>query len=142
MEKERKKRYKQKIDELVDRLEFIEENFPDSEEELKENRIIRKSLYKEFQEAVEIISDIAAMVTKDIKKTVEDDYSNIEKLCKAMKLDKTLCSTLKRANGLRNVLIHEYSGINDSLAYESINEILPYLKLFVDKIREWLEKNF
>ena len=142
MEKEREKRYRQKIDGLIDRLEFIEENFPASAEELKENRIIRKSLYKEFQEIVEIISDIAAMVTKDNKKTVEDDYSNIEKLCKALKLDKTLCSTLKRANGLRNVLIHEYNGINDDLAYESISEILPYLKLFANKIIEWLEKNF
>jgi len=142
MEKERERRYRQKIDGLIDRLEFIEENFPASAEELKENRIIRKSLYKEFQEIVEIISDIAAMVTKDNKKTVEDDYSNIEKLCKALKLDKTLCSTLKRANGLRNVLIHEYNGINDDLAYESISEILPYLKLFANKIIEWLEKNF
>ncbi|RLI16811.1 DUF86 domain-containing protein [Candidatus Bathyarchaeota archaeon] len=142
MEKEREKRYRQKIDGLIDRLEFIEENFPASAEELKENRIIRKSLYKEFQEIAEIISDIAAMVTKDNKKTVEDDYSNIEKLCKALKLDKTLCSTLKRANGLRNVLIHEYNGINDDLAYESISEILPYLKLFANKIIEWLEKNF
>ena len=138
---ERKKRYKMKVNELVDRLEFVEDNFP-SEEEFIENRILRKSLYKEFQEIVEIISDIAAMITKDFGKIVEDDSSNIEKLCRAMKIDKTLCSALKRANGLRNVLIHEYNGIDNALAYNSINEILPSIKLFVNKVEEWLEKNF
>ncbi len=62
----RKERYMQKLNELKDRVEFLE------------NRILRKCIYKEFQEAVEIVSDIAAMLVKDFGFAVEDDYKNFE----------------------------------------------------------------
>ncbi len=73
----RKERYMQKLNELKDRVEFIESRIGWKEEFL-ENRILRKCIYKEFQEAVEIVSDIAAMLVKDFGFAVEDDYKNFE----------------------------------------------------------------
>ncbi|HIE31062.1 MAG TPA: DUF86 domain-containing protein, partial [Methanosarcinales archaeon] len=37
-------------------------------------------------------------------------------------LNQMLPENLKRANGLRNVLVHEYNGIDDLLAFESVRE--------------------
>ncbi len=135
----RKTRYVQKLNELKDRLEFIE-NRIEWKEEFLENRILRKAIYKEFQEAVEIVSDITAMLVKDLGFAVEDDYRNLEIIGNKLRLEEKLILALKKANGLRNVLVHEYNGIIDEQAYESIVELLPFLKEFETKVRKWIEK--
>ena len=134
----RKERYMQKLNELKDRVEFMESRMGWKEEFL-ENRILRKGIYKEFQEAVEIASDIAAMLVKDFGFAVEDDYRNFEILGNKLGLEEKIVSALKRANGLRNVLVHEYNGIVDEQAYESISELLPFLREFESKVRRWME---
>ncbi len=129
----------QKLNELKDRVEFME-NRIGWKEEFLENRILRKGIYKEFQEAVEIASDIAAMLVKDFGFAVEDDYKNFEIIGNKLNLEEKLILALKKANGLRNVLVHEYNGIIDEQAYESIIELLPFLREFEAKVREWIEK--
>lgn len=134
----RKERYNQKLNELEDRIEFLETNLSWKEEFLN-NRILRKACYKEFQEAVEIVSDILAMIVKDSEKPVEDDYSNIEIVDRIVGLKETK-DVLKRSHGLRNVLVHEYNGIDDVMAFESMNECIKGMKKFVKKVKEWLKK--
>lgn len=136
--KVRKKRYLQKIAELESRIDFMEENLGD-EEEFLEERLKRKGIYKEFQEAAEILADIAAMVVRDHERVVEDDYSNFETVCRILKR-KEMLDPLKKINGLRNILVHEYNGISDELAYESIKEHLPEMKDFSGCIKEWIKK--
>ena len=128
----------QKLNELKDRVEFIESRMGWKEEFL-ENRILRKGIYKEFQEAVEIASDIAAMLVKDFGFAVEDDYRNFEILGNKLGLEEKIVLALKKANGLRNVLVHEYNGIIDEQAYESIIQLLPFLKEFESRVRRWAE---
>ncbi|ODS40849.1 MAG: hypothetical protein A7315_07495 [Candidatus Altiarchaeales archaeon WOR_SM1_79] len=135
--KVRKKRYLQKIAELEGRIDFMEENLGD-EEEFLEERLKRKGIYKEFQEAAEILADIAAMIVRDHERVVEDDYSNFETACRILKRGEML-DPLKKINGLRNILVHEYNGIVDELAYESINEHLPKMKDFSECIKEWIK---
>ncbi len=134
----RRERYVQKLNELKERLVFIKGNIGWKEEFL-ENRILRKGIYKEFQEAVEIVSDVAAMIAKDLGFAVEDDYRNLEAVGNSIGLGEKTVLALKRANGLRNVLVHEYNGIIDERAYESIQELLPFLKRFEEAVRRWLK---
>ena len=97
------------------------------------------SLLIQLQEAVEIASDIAAMLVKDFGFAVEDDYRNFEILGNKLGLEEKIVLALKKANGLRNVLVHEYNGIIDEQAYESISELLPFLREFESKVRRWAE---
>ena len=122
MDEKRERRFYQKLETLEDRLIFLEENFPEIDE-LIENRVLRKALYKEFQELTDALGDISAMMAKEEGILVEDDYSNLEQLKTLLKPD--VIENLKRANGLRNVLVHEYNGIDDTLAFESTQEVLP-----------------
>jgi len=50
-------RYLQKLNELKDRIDFIEARLTWKEEFLS-NRVLRKAIYKEFQECVEIVFDL------------------------------------------------------------------------------------
>ncbi len=137
MEENKRKRFFQKLETLEDRLTFIEENFAGIEE-LKENRILRKALYKEFQELAESLGDLSAMMIKAHGKLVKDDYTNLDGL--KSYLDPEIIKYLKKANGLRNVLVHEYNGIMDELAFESMKEVLPSFWTFGSMVREWLQK--
>jgi len=135
----RKERYNQKLNELKDRFAFIDSHLGWKEEFLQ-NRMLRKAVYKEFQEAIEIVADLVAMIVKDSGMAVEDDYTNIEHASNLLKLSKALTLALRKANGLRNVLVHEYNGINDSLAYDSIEELMPQLKVFASEVEKWISR--
>ena len=41
---------------------------------------------------------------------------------------------------LRNVLVHDYSGVIDNLALESMEDLLPYFNGFLKDVGRWLEK--
>jgi len=137
MDEKRVKRFYQKLETLEDRLTFIEDNFQEITE-LKENRVLRKALYKEFQELAEALGDLIAMMIKEEGILVKDDYTNLEGLKSLLEPD--IIKNLKKANGLRNVLVHGYNRINDTLAFESINSILPSFWIFSSMVRKWLKK--
>ncbi len=138
MEAKREQRYFQKIAELEDKIEFIRENLSE-EEEFLSNRILRKAIYKEFQEMVEIIADLSAMVVRDKGKVVEDDYSNLERMTKILGSE-SLLEDLKEANGLRNILVHEYNGVVDKQAYNSIKNLLTSIEKFGVMVEKWIKR--
>lgn len=138
MEAKREQRYFQKIAELEDKIEFIREHLSE-EEEFLSNRILRKAIYKEFQEMVEIIADLSAMVVRDKGKVVEDDYSNLERMTKILGSE-SLLEDLKEANGLRNILVHEYNGVVDKQAYNSIKNLLTSIEKFGVMVEKWIKR--
>lgn len=110
MSEEVTRRFRQKVETIKDRLTFIVENFVGIVE-VQENRILKKALYKEYQELVEAASDVCAMILKEEGMMIKDDYTNLEGL--RFLFVPEMIKGLKRANGLRNVLVHEYSGVID-----------------------------
>jgi len=98
-------------------------------------------IYHAFQIIIEIITDLIAMAVKDLKVRPKDDYSNIESLKERGFLSEELSLTLRKLNGLRNILVHDYNGIDDLLAFKSIKESISVIKEFHKVMREWLKKN-
>lgn len=137
MEEHKKIRFLQKLESLEDRLTFIGDNFAEIDE-LKENRVLKKALFKEFQELAEALGDLSAMMTREDDRLVKDDYTNLDGLKPF--LEPETIKNLKKANGLRNVLVHEYNGIIDELAFESMKDVLPSFRVFGKMVRKWLAK--
>jgi uncharacterized protein YutE (UPF0331/DUF86 family) len=94
---------------------------------------LRKAIYKEFQEAIEIVFDIISLITKKLGYFNEDDYSNLEKVKDEINLSEKTVKIIKKAKGLRNVLVHKYDEIKDTLAFDSIKRFLPEIKEFYKK---------
>ena len=130
-------RIMEKMEILIDRIEFINENISD---EMVENRILKKALYKEFQEAIEAMTDICALIRRGLNSSAKDDYTNIDFLVEKKVIDSKTGKKMKEANGLRNRLVHEYDGLNDMLAYESMKELLNHLKSFSQEVLKWMKK--
>jgi uncharacterized protein YutE (UPF0331/DUF86 family) len=132
-------RYLQKLNELKDRIDFIEARLTWKEEFLS-NRVLRKAIYKEFQECVEIVFDLVSMIARDEGFFSEDDYTNLERIKEKIGIDEKTALLLKKAKGLRNVLVHEYNGIIDELAFDSMKNFLPAIKKFHEGVSEWMKK--
>jgi len=128
IDKNREKRYKEKIELGEKRIIEIEEWISADDEKTK------LACYKAFQELAEISSDLIAMQIKDKGKLVEDDYKNIEKLKEIGIIDEKEMKLLEDTNGLRNRIIHKYNKTDDSLAKESIKTLLPHLKNILKKL--------
>ena len=131
------KRIKEKVEVIIDRVEFIKENIS---EDFISNRILRKAIYKEFQEAVEAAMDICAMLRRKLNSSAQDDYSNIDYLHEKGVINSELKDKLKEANGLRNRLIHGYDRLEDEIACNSIKNLLDYLLKFSEVILDWISK--
>jgi uncharacterized protein YutE (UPF0331/DUF86 family) len=116
-------------------------------EYLDDNRFLALDLkeqfgiYHAFQIIIEIITDLIAMVVKDLKVKPKDDYSNINCLKEQKFLSGELSSSLRKLNGLRNILVHDYNGIDDLLAFKGLKENTRFIKEFYEVMREWLKKN-
>ncbi len=138
MEKDRIKRYEEKIEIILDRKMDIEEWIAPYEEDISiKDKMARFAVYKAMQEAVEASLDIAAMVVKDIGKLPKDDYTNVEILAENKIIDDTLAKVLNEANGLRNIVVHSYNKIDDIRAFQSIKNITPHFERFSEVIKKW-----
>jgi len=90
---------------------------------------------------VEASYDIMAMACKDLKMIPKDDYTNIDLLFEKKLIGSDLKNALSEANGLRNRLVHRYTDIDDSVAFDSIMALLPMILHFSEVIEKWLRSD-
>ncbi len=133
MDEKRILRYREKISVIEKRRENISAWIGDRDEK----SIL--AVYKAFQELMEAFTDIFAMMLKDMKDVVQDDYSNIERLSEKNMLSGKQEGLMKEANGLRNRLVHEYNGLERKTALESIKKINSELEDLVQEIDGWIK---
>lgn len=136
MQVDRLKRYKDKLDLIAKRIDELIE----WKEDFLLNEKSKLASYKAFQEIVEASMDIIAMLIKDENLVPKDDYSNIDIIEKNGMLNNDLCPALRDMNGLRNRIIHEYNGLSDNLALDTIEELIPKVRKLVENIETWLKE--
>ncbi|HME50903.1 MAG TPA: DUF86 domain-containing protein [Candidatus Lokiarchaeia archaeon] len=76
-----------------------------------------------LQTVIETCIDLVAMITKDKGLDVQDDYMNIDMLETNGTIPSSLAEKLRTANGLRNRIVHQYNGFDETIALESIDDI-------------------
>jgi uncharacterized protein YutE (UPF0331/DUF86 family) len=141
MERERLRRYVDKIGHIEERIGDIRSWLAEFEDIGALDRKTRLAVYKAMQEAVEAATDIGAMILKDEGNLPQDDYTNIARLCTLGIIDDQLKAALNEADGLRNRLVHGYNELNDALAMDSIQELLSPLERFVSKVTAWVKRS-
>ncbi len=130
----RKRKYVEKIIYAEESIKKLEEWLPDASKDEKSFAASAKA----FQELVEALTDIFAMLIKDMNSIVKDDYSNIEKIREKKILDETEANICKEANGLRNVVIHKYNQVDEDLFVERASEFPDKIKKIINKIKGYV----
>jgi len=137
---ERKDRYLEKIEKMENRISNVDGWIGDvGRDGFTEDEMKKLAVYKAFQELVEAATDVCAMYLADRNGPVGDDYENIEKASGKL-YSEGMEDDLKRANGLRNRVVHEYNGLRDEVAYSGIEELLPSLEKFKEEVLEWIRE--
>ena len=119
-------RYKEKISYILECIKEIEEVLPHPE------GIVLKGVYYNLSSAIESTMDMIAMLCKDLGIMPKGDYENIKSLRTRGTINENLADRLAKCNGLRNVLVHQYNGIDDELVITSIIQVHSDLKAFVE----------
>lgn len=126
MDELRNKRYKDKIN-------YIIENIQELPIEPK-NELEKRGIFYSLQTSIESTIDLIAMLVKDVGIQVKDDTANISEIVKKRNLDFELGEKLKRANGLRNILVHRYNEIDEDIILNSVEEVKKILLNWLDII--------
>ena len=80
------------------------------------------------------------MLVKDYSLVVKGDKENIRLMVEHKDLNPEIGERLIKANGLRNILVHRYNGIDDSIISDSIQEITDVTEIWLNKIEEFLNE--
>ncbi|MHA1659019.1 MAG: DUF86 domain-containing protein [Promethearchaeota archaeon] len=115
MKELRLKRYRDKINYIIDNIKDLP---------LKsDNKFIKRGVFYSIQTSIESLIDLVAMLVKDLGIQVKDDETNISELIINKNLNPELGNKLKKANGLRNILVHRYNSVEDQIILDSAKKL-------------------
>ena len=141
IEEARYKRYIDKLSLAIGRIDLIDKWIEEKPiHDLIRDEKTKLAIYKAFQEVVEALMDIIAMICRDIDVGPKDDYTNIEVLVSEEIIQPDYARIIREANGLRNKLIHWYNRIDDEIALRSIRRLRTPLRDILKVIIGWLKK--
>ncbi|MHA1293414.1 MAG: DUF86 domain-containing protein [Promethearchaeota archaeon] len=128
----RKKRYRDKINYIIDCLKVLPVE--------PENELEKRGIFYSLQTSIESVIDLIAMAVKDLGIPVGEDESNISEIVKKRDIDPKLGEDLKKANGMRNIIVHRYNEIEEDIILNSVEEVKTLLMNWLDIIEELLEE--
>lgn len=128
MDEIRLKRYRDKIHFIIDNIKDLP---------IKPNNVFEKrGIFYSIQTAIESVIDLVAMLVKDLGIQVKDDGTNINEIIEKRNLNPELGKKLRKANGLRNILVHRYNNVEDQIILDSVEEIKELLYQWIDIVEE------
>ena len=132
MDELRDKRYRDKIQHIFD---YIQELPIEPKNELE-----KRGIFYSLQTSIEAMVDLTAMLVKDLGVQVKDDNLNISEIIKIKKLNPELGEKLKKANGLRNIIVHRYNEIDEQIILDSVQEVKELLLDWIEIIEGCLNE--
>jgi uncharacterized protein YutE (UPF0331/DUF86 family) len=143
MEEGRKTRYREKLARLKEYHGLLEKwlHEDDLDTLIQENNYRNIfSTYHSGQLAIEVLTDIAAMIVKDLGLVVRDDYKNFDVLKEQRIINFEIYKSIKELNGLRNRLVHDYNGLVDKIAWNTLTRLSDSFLSFHSVVEKWLTK--
>ena len=132
MDELRIKRYRDKINHVIDYIKDLPIK--------PKNELEKRGIFYSLQTSIEAIVDLIAMVTKDLGIPVKDDNLNISEIVKMRKLKSELGEKLKKANGMRNIIVHRYNDFEEQIILNSVADIKELLPKWLNIIEEILDE--
>ena len=132
MDELRKKRYRDKINYIIDSLEVLPIE--------PKNELEKRGIFYSLQTSIESVIDLIAMAIKDLGIPVGEDENNISEIIKIREVESKLGEDLKRANGMRNIIVHRYNKIEEEIILDSVKDVKTLLMKWLDIIEELLEE--
>jgi uncharacterized protein YutE (UPF0331/DUF86 family) len=129
-----------KLDEMVKYVQELREMLPEEDVYL-EDLIRRRACEKTVEAAIESLIDVSAMLVSAQRFGLPTSEENIfDILVEKNVLDEELGEKLKDMIGFRNVLVHRYGRVDDTLVYNTLTAHLGDFEEFESAIRGYLHE--
>lgn len=127
-----------KIEEFLRELRTVRiESF----DEFKENIVVKRFIERNIELSIEQMVDICKHFISTLDLKEPETYSEcFDILAKAMVIPEGTINTFKSMVRFRNILIHAYDGIDDSITYGLYKRHLEDFRTFINSIREYIQK--
>ncbi len=134
-------RIEDKLNEIEEFIEELYEIFPDNLKAYLKSKEKKAACERYFEKIIEAVTDVVFYVIKLKNLTIpQDEESAFDILETNEVISKELCKNLKKAKGMRNIIIHQYGIIDDKLVFNSISEELKKdVKEFIKIIRQQIK---
>lgn len=131
---------KQKIKEIEENIEIIQENLPPSIEEFKSLGLIKDGIYKKLEFSIQNVVDIFSIIYSSLNLGVPSDLDDIfEKLKVKNIFSVKTIALVQDMKGLRNILIHKYGQVSDSLVYELLSEKISDFEHIIQEVEKYFQ---
>lgn len=128
-----------KMDDLEQCLRELEEYLPAGVDEYLGSGMRRRACERAFQLACENLLDICNMIISDEGLGIPiDSKDSISKLSQYDVISQSLASRLEELTGFRNLLVHQYGKVDDSIAYRSLRNESGDFYEFLEQIEKFI----
>lgn len=108
-------------------------------EEYKRNSIYRRAIERTMQLIVECATDINNMLLRtNGAKGASDYFNSFIDIAELNVIPVEFALQIAPSTGLRNILVHEYEEIDNTIVYRSIDTCLKNYLKYMDLINEYL----
>lgn len=127
-----------KIEEIKQYANELTSILPKNFDEYANNFEKRAACERYFEKIVEAIVDLAFLFIKRKRlRNPEDDRQAFDVLAEANVISKSLAQKMKSAKGMRNVIAHEYGGVNNEMVFHTLTQELEKdVREFIEKIKD------
>jgi uncharacterized protein YutE (UPF0331/DUF86 family) len=131
-------RFNDKIIELEDFLEELENSLPEDFEQYKTDYKLRAIGERYFEKIIKAVIDLSFMIIKIKKfKQPEQEKEVFDILVENKVIDSVLSKKLQDAKGMRNIIAHEYGRIDNELVFHSLaEELIPDVHEFINSVNK------
>ena len=134
-----KERITDKMDDMEQFLRELEDYLPAAVDEYLGSGMRRRACERAFQLACENLLDICNMIISDEGLGIPiDSKDSISKLCQHDVISQSLSSRLEELTGFRNLLVHQYGRVDDSIAYRSLRDESGDFYEFLEEIEKFI----
>ena len=131
---------KRKLAVIVRNLEALTGISRLTRQEYEEDLYRRKAAERLLQELIEAAIDINIHLIVELGGTVpESYYESFLELGSFHVLGAELARSLAPSAGLRNRLVHEYDAIDDSIVYDSVDQVMTLYTEYVRMINNYVD---
>ncbi|NOR41699.1 MAG: DUF86 domain-containing protein [Gammaproteobacteria bacterium] len=128
-----------KMDDLEKCLRELEEYLPAAVDEYLGSGMRRRACERAFHLACENMLDICNMIISDEGLGIPiDSKDSISKLSQYDVISQSLASKLEELTGFRNLLVHQYGRVDDSVAYTSLRDESGDFYEFLEEIEKFI----
>jgi uncharacterized protein YutE (UPF0331/DUF86 family) len=103
--------------------------------------LVRDGIYKRTECAIEDVFDICAILNTDLALGVPgEDEDILDHLIQNGIISSGMLEKIKGMRGFRNIVVHRYGAIDDTLAFQLLKENIGNFSLFTADVEKILDR--